>query len=165
MRVSLPFSRCPWTLYTHSFALQVPIPEHMDLYHLHQEADPSDRTALESVVVRCGPAAGYPLMLSSNSPTSLRVPCIATSLMSRLAYIARLRHVALLTCACLWQDHINEEIARLNALEERIMNESGPDDERLQARPSFRILGHGFMRGYTAMDPLSRHCGTCQHHS
>ncbi len=30
------------------------------------------------------------------------------------------------------QDHINEEIARLNALEERIMNESGPDDERLQ---------------------------------
>ncbi len=35
------------------------------------------------------------------------------------------------------QDHINEEIARLNALEERIMNESGPDDERLQVgRPA-----------------------------
>ncbi len=31
---------------------QVPIPEHMDLYHLHQEAEPSDRTALEAVVVR-----------------------------------------------------------------------------------------------------------------
>ncbi|KAK9825404.1 hypothetical protein WJX81_001288 [Elliptochloris bilobata] len=60
-------------------AREVPIPEHMDLYHLHQEAEPSDRTALEAVV-----------------------------------------------------DHINEEIARLNALEERIMNESGPDDERLQ---------------------------------
>jgi hypothetical protein len=24
----------------------------MDLYHLHQEAEPSDRTALEAVVVR-----------------------------------------------------------------------------------------------------------------
>lgn len=36
-------------------AVQVPIPEHMDLYHLHQEAEPSGRTALESVVVCCGP--------------------------------------------------------------------------------------------------------------
>ncbi len=39
-----------------SCVLQVPIPEHMDLYHLHQEAEPSDRTALESVVV-CPPTA------------------------------------------------------------------------------------------------------------
>ena len=31
-------------------ALQVPIPQHMDLYHLQEEAEPSDRTALESVV-------------------------------------------------------------------------------------------------------------------
>lgn len=37
------------------------------------------------------------------------------------------------------QDHINEEIARLNALEERIMNESGPDDERLQAWHYFAL--------------------------
>ena len=29
---------------------QVPIPQHMDLYHLQEEAEPSDRTALESVV-------------------------------------------------------------------------------------------------------------------
>jgi ATP-binding cassette subfamily F protein 2 len=29
---------------------EVPIPEHMDLYHLDCEAEPSDRTALESVV-------------------------------------------------------------------------------------------------------------------
>ena len=29
---------------------QVPIPMHMDLYHLQEEAEPSDRTALESVV-------------------------------------------------------------------------------------------------------------------
>jgi hypothetical protein len=44
-----------------------------------------------------------------------------------------LKYVAGLTV----QDHINEEIARLNALEERIMNESGPDDERLQVgRPA-----------------------------
>ena len=37
-------------------------------------------------------------------------------------------------CLTAPQDHINEEISRLNALEERIMNESGPDDERLQVR-------------------------------
>ena len=60
---------------------QVPIPDHMDLYHLHQEAEPSDRTALQSVV-----------------------------------------------------DHIEAEVARLNALEEHIMCEIGPEDERLQVR-------------------------------
>jgi ATP-binding cassette subfamily F protein 2 len=32
------------------YVLQVPIPDHMDMYHLHQEAEPSDRTALEAVV-------------------------------------------------------------------------------------------------------------------
>ncbi len=58
---------------------QVPIPDHMDLYHLHQEAEPSDRTALQAVV-----------------------------------------------------DHIEAEVARLNALEEHIMCEFGPEDERLQ---------------------------------
>ena len=58
---------------------QVPIPEHMDIYHLHQEAEPSDRTALQAVV-----------------------------------------------------DHIEAEVARLNALEEHIMMEYGPGDERLQ---------------------------------
>jgi hypothetical protein len=29
---------------------EVPIPEHLDMYHLHQEAEPSDMTALEAVV-------------------------------------------------------------------------------------------------------------------
>ena len=58
---------------------QVPIPEHMDLYHLQEEAEPSSRTALESVV-----------------------------------------------------DYIKAEIERLNAEEERIMTEVGPEDERLQ---------------------------------
>lgn len=32
------------------FGLQVPIPEHMDMYHLCTEAEPSDRTALQAVV-------------------------------------------------------------------------------------------------------------------
>ncbi|MEW5316714.1 MAG: hypothetical protein WDW38_008066 [Sanguina aurantia] len=59
---------------------EVPIPMHMDLYHLKEEAEPSDRTALEAVV-----------------------------------------------------DHIKEEMARLNAEEERIMQDFGPEDERLQA--------------------------------
>lgn len=62
---------------------QVPIPDHMDLYHLHQEAEPSDRTALQAVV-----------------------------------------------------DHIEAEVARLNALEEHIMCEFGPEDERLQVNTS-----------------------------
>ena len=52
----------------------------MDLYHLREEAEPSDRTALEAVV-----------------------------------------------------DHIKEEMARLNALEEEIMSTVGPSDERLEA--------------------------------
>ncbi|WIA10679.1 hypothetical protein OEZ85_010859 [Tetradesmus obliquus] len=29
---------------------EVPIPDHLDIYHLHQEAEPSDRTALEAVI-------------------------------------------------------------------------------------------------------------------
>jgi hypothetical protein len=28
----------------------VPIPDHLDIYHLDSEAEPSDRTALEAVV-------------------------------------------------------------------------------------------------------------------
>ena len=63
--------------------VQVPIPDHMDIYHLHQEAEPSDRTALQAVV-----------------------------------------------------DHIEAEVARLNALEEHIMMEYGPEDERLQVLPA-----------------------------
>ena len=69
---------------------QVPIPDHMDLYHLHQEAEPSDRTALQSVV-----------------------------------------------------DHIEAEVARLNALEEHIMCEHGPEDERLQVRAAVRAWSVG----------------------
>eukprot|EP00245_Coleochaete_scutata_P006431 TRINITY_DN20872_c0_g1_i1.p1 TRINITY_DN20872_c0_g1~~TRINITY_DN20872_c0_g1_i1.p1 ORF type:complete len:621 (+),score=134.13 TRINITY_DN20872_c0_g1_i1:183-2045(+) len=57
---------------------EVPIPDHMDLYHLCEEAEPTDRTALESVV-----------------------------------------------------DSIKEELARLNAQEEKILEEFGPEDDRL----------------------------------
>ena len=57
---------------------EVPVPDHMDLYHLHQEAAPTDRTALESVV-----------------------------------------------------DHVKKEVTRLEELEAQIMEESGPEDERL----------------------------------
>ena len=28
----------------------MPIPEHIDLFHLHQEAEPTERTAVEAVV-------------------------------------------------------------------------------------------------------------------
>lgn len=66
---------------------QVPIPDHMDIYHLHQEAEPSDRTALQAVV-----------------------------------------------------DHIEAEMARLNALEEHIMMEYGPEDERLQVSSASHSL-------------------------
>eukprot|EP00197_Chlamydomonas_leiostraca_P002023 CAMPEP_0202857324 /NCGR_PEP_ID=MMETSP1391-20130828/315_1 /ASSEMBLY_ACC=CAM_ASM_000867 /TAXON_ID=1034604 /ORGANISM="Chlamydomonas leiostraca, Strain SAG 11-49" /LENGTH=610 /DNA_ID=CAMNT_0049536115 /DNA_START=82 /DNA_END=1914 /DNA_ORIENTATION=- len=59
---------------------EVPIPPHMDLYHLRTEAEPSDRTALEAVV-----------------------------------------------------DHVRAEMERLQALEEQIMEEVGPEDERLEA--------------------------------
>lgn len=38
--------RAPMVTHGCVFA-QVPIPDHMDLYHLHEEAEPSDRTALE----------------------------------------------------------------------------------------------------------------------
>lgn len=58
---------------------EVPIPDHMDLYHLCEETDPTDRTALETVV-----------------------------------------------------DYIKDEIKRLNAQEEQILTDSGPEDERLE---------------------------------
>jgi len=59
---------------------EVPIPDHMDLYHLHTEAEPSPKTALDSVI-----------------------------------------------------DYIREELKKLEALEEHIMTEFGPEDERLEA--------------------------------
>lgn len=58
---------------------EVPIPDHMDLYHLCTEAEPSDRTALEAVV-----------------------------------------------------DAIKEEMAMLEKKEQDIMEEFGPEDERLE---------------------------------
>ncbi|KAG1676835.1 hypothetical protein FOA52_010344 [Chlamydomonas sp. UWO 241] len=59
---------------------EVPIPDHMDLYHLDCEAEPSDRTALESVV-----------------------------------------------------DHLRNEMERLEKLEQSILEDKGPGDERLES--------------------------------
>eukprot|EP00899_Mesostigma_viride_P018755 jgi/Mesvir1/26881/Mv20616-RA.1 len=59
---------------------EVPIPAHMDIYHLREEAEPSDMTALEAVV-----------------------------------------------------DYIKTEIANLEKLEDKILTEVGPEDERLEA--------------------------------
>ena len=58
---------------------EIPIPDHVDLYHLHAEAEPTDRTAVEAVV-----------------------------------------------------DHVTEEIARLEAAQDLIIETSGAEDERLE---------------------------------
>ncbi len=67
---------------------EVPIPDHLDLYHLSEEVAPTERTALETVV-----------------------------------------------------DYIKDEITRLNRMEEHIMTEYGPEDERLQVglRPRYGV--------------------------
>ena len=59
---------------------EIPIPDHIDLYHLHAEAEPTERTAIEAVV-----------------------------------------------------DHVTEEIARLEAAQDLIIETSGVEDERLEA--------------------------------
>eukprot|EP01050_Picozoa_sp_SAG11_P026489 SAG11_NODE_6358_length_1329_cov_1.323577_2_plen_208_part_01 len=57
---------------------EIPIPDHVDLFHLHAEASPTDLSAVEAVI-----------------------------------------------------GHVNNEIERLEALSDRIMDEFGPEDERL----------------------------------
>jgi hypothetical protein len=59
---------------------EVPIPEHIDMYHLTHECDPTDRTAIQQVI-----------------------------------------------------DHVEAEIKKLEALNDQIMETSGPEDERLAA--------------------------------
>ena len=59
---------------------EIPIPDHIDLYHLHAEAEPTERTAIEAVV-----------------------------------------------------DHVTEEIVRLEAAQDLIIETSGVEDERLEA--------------------------------
>ena len=59
---------------------EIPIPDHIDLYHLHAEAEPTERSAIESVV-----------------------------------------------------DHVTEEIVRLEAAQDLIIETSGVEDERLEA--------------------------------
>jgi ATP-binding cassette subfamily F protein 2 len=58
---------------------EIPVPEHVDLYHLHAEAEPTERTALEAVI-----------------------------------------------------DHVTDEILRLEAAQDLIIETAGVDDERLE---------------------------------
>ena len=58
---------------------EIPVPDHIDMYHLHAEAEPTERTAVEAVV-----------------------------------------------------DHVTEEIARLEAAQDLIIETSGVEDERLE---------------------------------
>lgn len=58
----------------------VPLPAHLDVFHLHEEAPPTEHTAVEAVVA-----------------------------------------------------HVQEECARLEALSDKIIEEFGPEDERLEA--------------------------------
>ena len=62
---------------------EVPIPDHIDLYHLREEAEPTDRSALQSVV-----------------------------------------------------DELTNELARLQKLEQYIMETAGAEDERLEVAPA-----------------------------
>ncbi len=72
---------CGKSNFINSIALrEVPIPNHIDMYHLDREADPTDRSAVEQVV-----------------------------------------------------DHVNDEVKKLEALSQSIMEETGPDDQRLVA--------------------------------
>lgn len=59
---------------------EVPLPDHIDVFHLHEEAKPSEQSAVEAVIA-----------------------------------------------------HITEESARLEELQAKIMEESGPEDERVNA--------------------------------
>lgn len=72
---------CGKSNFINSIALrEVPIPTHIDMYHLDREADPTDRSAVEQVV-----------------------------------------------------DHVNDEVTKLEMLSQSIVEESGPDDQRLVA--------------------------------
>ena len=70
---------CGKSNFINSIALrEVPIPAHVDMFHLDREADPTERSAVEQVV-----------------------------------------------------DHVNEEVKKLQALSQLILEESGPEDQRL----------------------------------
>eukprot|EP00217_Crustomastix_stigmatica_P007320 CAMPEP_0183789458 /NCGR_PEP_ID=MMETSP0803_2-20130417/434_1 /TAXON_ID=195967 /ORGANISM="Crustomastix stigmata, Strain CCMP3273" /LENGTH=639 /DNA_ID=CAMNT_0026033629 /DNA_START=85 /DNA_END=2004 /DNA_ORIENTATION=+ len=97
----------------------LPLPEHVDVYHLHEEAPPTDQTGVEAVVA-----------------------------------------------------HVAEEVERLEALSARIIEESGPEDERLEpisdrlaeldptgAEPRARkiLSGLGFADHLVPMDRKTKH--------
>jgi len=95
----------------------VPLPDHIDVFHLHEEAAPSELTGVEAVVA-----------------------------------------------------HVKEEQERLDALSQKIIDESGPDDERLDAifdrlselnteEPRARkiLAGLGFADHLVPMDRKTKH--------
>jgi hypothetical protein len=82
----------------------VPIPDHIDLYHLREEAEPTERSGLQSVV-----------------------------------------------------DEIVNELARLQKLEQHIMETCGSEDERLEVAPARSLLAtswNAIHRGYTTNECL-----------
>tara|TARA_B100000795_G_C22756592_1_gene421776 strand:- start:118 stop:1389 length:1272 start_codon:yes stop_codon:yes gene_type:complete len=98
---------------------ELPIPDHLDLYHLHEESPATEQTGVEAVIA-----------------------------------------------------HIQEEAARLEELSEQIIEESGPDDERLEAiferldeldptgsEPRARLImsGLGFADHLVPMDRKTKH--------
>jgi len=95
----------------------VPLPEHIDVFHLHEEAAPTDQTGVEAVIA-----------------------------------------------------HVNDEMERLDALSQQIIEDSGPEDERLEAifdrlselnveEPRARkiLAGLGFADHLVPMDRMTKH--------
>lgn len=107
-------------------AVQVPIPDHLDLYHLAEEVAPTDRTALETV----------------NSRSLSMYPCAPTLAQLQLRFAAgRACHSLPSSSPYIAQvvDYIKLEIERLTKLEEYILTEIGPEDERLQVSCLFIV--------------------------
>lgn len=101
---------------------EVPIPMHMDLYHLREEAEPQERTALEA---RGGRWWWWCCVLGGCLVRVALRPSVPPSLHSRPPFPFSLYKAVV--------DHIKAELARLNALEEEILTTSGPEDERLES--------------------------------
>lgn len=125
---------------------EVPIPAHVDLYHLREEARlaspsrsassaSSDRRTLSVALVTAHQLSGgcaqraalcvtLPPRWRRPTPSRLTRDLPAASTQAEKSDRTALQAVI---------DHIKNEMDRLNALEEQIMTESGPEDERLEA--------------------------------
>lgn len=105
------------------FFSQVPIPDHLDLYHLSEEVAPTDRTALETVMSYSGCAVNH-VPHSFTESTWLGNLGAAVTANTRLLLLQVV-------------DYIKLEIERLNKLEEYILTEIGPEDERLMVSSAY----------------------------